>query len=253
MKSLAIATLAGAALCGAAPQGNAACEVASGPHTAALVELFTSEGCSSCPPADRALGSLPGSLGEAVVPLALHVGYWDGLGWRDPYAQDAFTQRQQWLANVSGASAVYTPAFFVNGREARLGSLTDRVRRLNAEPPLAALRLRAAAGGDTLTLSVLASTKPGVPDAALYVAVAESGLVSQVRAGENAGATLRHAHVVRQWLGPFSLHASKLEWQRDVPLAAGWKREQLEVAAFVQDLKTGRILQAVSASQCAGG
>ena len=96
----------------------AACELASGQKTAALVELYTSEGCSSCPPADRQMSRLQDGLdaGAAAVPLALHVGYWDYLGWKDPYAQPAFAERQERLVHANGQRTLYTPQFFVNVR-----------------------------------------------------------------------------------------------------------------------------------------
>src|SRR5260221_9550346 len=90
------------------------CTVTSPASTVALVELYTSQGCSSCPPADRWLTSL--SDRERVVPLALHVGYWDDIGWKDPFAQEQFATRQYWLASANGRPGVYTPGVFVHGR-----------------------------------------------------------------------------------------------------------------------------------------
>jgi hypothetical protein len=114
-----------------------ACDVHSGPNTAALVELFTSEGCSSCPPADRALNHLAETLDSAAVaiPLALHVGYWDTLGWVDRFAQGRFAQRQAWLVRANAHRTVYTPQIFVAGVELQPGqaSLQEAVRRLNAK------------------------------------------------------------------------------------------------------------------------
>ena len=102
---------------------GAACDARSGPNTAALVELYTSEGCSSCPPADRQLSHLADSLDASaeVVPLALHVGYWDRLGWADRFAQDRFAQRQDWLVQANRQRTVYTPQFFVAGAEIQPG------------------------------------------------------------------------------------------------------------------------------------
>ncbi|MDP2640606.1 MAG: DUF1223 domain-containing protein [Betaproteobacteria bacterium] len=121
-----------------APAAFAACDARSGPKTAALVELYTSEGCSSCPPADRQLSRLRQMLDPAaeVVPLALHVGYWDYIGWKDPYAQAAFGERQSGLVRAGQQNTVYTPQFFVGGTELRSwrGGLRDQVRQLNALP-----------------------------------------------------------------------------------------------------------------------
>ncbi|WP_373509513.1 DUF1223 domain-containing protein, partial [Thiocapsa sp.] len=120
---------------------TAACEVRSGPTTAALVELYTSEGCSSCPPADRLLTQFRPGL--ALVPLALHVGYWDHLGWRDPFAQDDFARRQDWLAHRDSRGALFTPQFFVGGTAVRPAALDEQVSKLNAEPARASIRLEA--------------------------------------------------------------------------------------------------------------
>ncbi len=243
--------LIAALIAGISLQGMAACEVKSGPSIAALVELYTSEGCSSCPPADRQLGQLRQGKGTTVVPLALHVGYWDDLGWRDPFAQDAFARRQRWLVQLGGRSTVYTPQFFVAGTDVRPAAVDERIREVNAEPPQASILLKVRSqGGDALAIS--ASARSTVEAAALYVAVAENGLSSQVRAGENGGRRLRHDHVVRAWIGPLSLHGGSLELQRSVPLAKTWQSARLEVSAFVQDQHTGRVLQAVGAGQCAG-
>src|SRR6476620_7857286 len=98
MKSI-VSTVVACALCQALPSyaGNAACEVRSGSATAALVELYTSEGCSSCPPADKRLTGFSSATQDKVVPLSLHVDYWDDLGWKDPFAQAGFAERQRWL------------------------------------------------------------------------------------------------------------------------------------------------------------
>src|SRR5260221_6253514 len=103
--------------------GMGGCDVRSGPKTAALVELYTSEGCSSCPPADQQLRRLRQELDSAAaaVPLALHVGYWDYIGWKDPYAQTAFAERQGWLGRVNQHRTVYTPPFFLQRSEVRSG------------------------------------------------------------------------------------------------------------------------------------
>jgi hypothetical protein len=237
--------------------GDAACDVHSGTTTAALVELYTSEGCSSCPPADRQLGQLEQLLGRGAeaVPLALHVGYWDDLGWKDPYAQDVFALRQNWLAHANAQRQVYTPQFFVSGTEssALTDALGDRVRHVNALPSAATIHLKAKPEGlNALTILAQATIKGGGDAAALYVAITESSLVSKVRAGENSGATLTHEHVARVWIGPIRLGSGSVQLQRDVPLPRAWNRAKLEVIAFVQDERSGHVLRAVRAGQCAG-
>lgn len=236
----------------------ASCDARSGPKTAALVELYTSEGCSSCPPADRQLSRLRQVLDPAaeVVPLALHVGYWDYIGWKDPYAQGAFGERQSWLVHANQQKTVYTPQFFIGGSELRSwrSALRDRVRQLNALPAAAGIRIQAglADGGGTLALDAEATARRGAEPAVLYLAVSESGLASSVTRGENKGAMLLHDHVVRAWFGPIRLVAGTVRVQRAIPLPAAWNRARLEVTAFVQDERSGSVLQALSAQQCAG-
>lgn len=234
----------------------AACEARSGLKTAALVELYTSEGCSSCPTADRQLSRLRQALDpeSEVVPLALHVSYWDYIGWKDPYAQATFGERQSWLVRANQRKTVYTPQFFVSGTELRSwqGALRDRVRQLNAQPAAASIRLQASiAPNGLLVLNAEATARAGAEPAALYLALAESGLVSKVARGENSGATLAHDHVVREWIGPVRLNGGAARVQREIALPAAWSRARLEVVAFAQDERTGRVLQAVSAQQCA--
>lgn len=238
-----VATLAA----GLASLGTAACAVQSGAATTALVELYTSEGCSSCPPADRELAEL--SPGRAVVPLALHVGYWDALGWQDPFAKDVFARRQDWLVGVGGGRTVYTPQFFVGGTDARPSAVSERIRAINAQPPQASIVLNAHTEGSDI-LVINASARSAVDDAALYLVVSENGLTSQVRAGENGGRRLHHDHVVRAWVGPLRLQGGSLALKRGISLDRGWERARLEVGAFVQDQQTGRVLQAVGTGQC---
>jgi hypothetical protein len=230
-------------------QALAACEIASGASTAALVELYTSEGCSSCPPADRQMRRLREALdpGAQAVPLALHVGYWDYLGWKDPYADPAFAGRQEALVRANRQRTLYTPQFFVSGVELRASrtSLREAVRRLNETPAAAEIHLSASAPSkDILRLSARASAAERAP-LDLYVALTESELVSSVARGENAGVTLEHDHVVRQWLGPVRFTGRAAHLERDLRLPAAWNRSHLELAAFVQDPATGRVLQAV--------
>ena len=239
------------------PTAFAACDARSGPNTAALVELYTSEGCSSCPPADMQLSRLRQALDPSaeVVPLALHVGYWDYIGWKDPYAQNGFGERQSWLVRANQQKTVYTPQFFVGGTELRAwrGGLRDKVRQLNARPAAAAIRVRASiTPTGALALKAEATARAGTGPAALYLALAENGLVSKVMRGENSGVTLAHDHVVRVWIGPVRLSEGATRVERDIALPAAWRRARMELVAFVQDERSGGVLQALSAQQCAG-
>lgn len=227
-----------------------ACTATSGANTTALVELYTSEGCSSCPPAETMLNQLPSN--GAAIPLALHVPYWDYLGWRDAFASPVFEERQTWLAGRNHRRGVYTPEVFVAGAELPdwSGQLTDAVRELNHEAARAKIVLSADKGANGgIAVKVVASAA-STSAAALYVAVTEDGISTQVRAGENAGRQLPHEHVVRQWLGPFALIQGQAHVEQQLSVSPGWNRQRSGLVAFVEDRGSGEVLQAVA---CARG
>ena len=230
------------------------CVAESGKGTAALVELYTSEGCSSCPPADRWLAGIgerqaPGS----VVPLALHVDYWDYIGWKDPYARREFSLRQRKLSQLQKMALVYTPQVVLQGRDFRAwGSpaFGEAVARINAQPSRAHLRLEiVSAGKEVLETEVRAELVTPADDAALYLAAYRSKLESQVSAGENRGRILRHDHVVLEWQGPFGIPGRLVE-RRKLPLLPGATPANSGVAAFAQNRRTGEVLQALLRSAC---
>jgi len=163
----------------------------SGLHRAHLLELFSSEGCSSCPPAETALGTLhdaPG-LWRDFVPVSWHVTYWDKLGWRDRFASRVHTARQYRYAEAWGSGNVYTPCFVLDGRDA--GSRMDAgALRATREP---AGTLTATLRDDGNVAVTFVSDAAG--DCVVTVALLAGGIVSSVRAGENSGCTLRHEFV----------------------------------------------------------
>jgi hypothetical protein len=231
------------------------CTAASGATTAALVELYTSEGCSSCPPADRWLSALRSSgLGpDRLVPLGLHVDYWDYIGWKDPFASALFSARQRELAAAARARVVYTPQVVLAGKDYRGWSSRDRFMReiaaVNAAPSRARIELALQPGGAGSKLRAAASV-PAPADrkhAVLYAALYENGLSNRVTAGENRGATLVHDYVVREWWGPISLDgAGKASLERALARAPA----QGGIAAFVQNRRTGEVLQALALPAC---
>jgi hypothetical protein len=255
MKPLALTALA-CALCSAVPSyaGNA-CEVKSGPNTAALVELYTSEGCSSCPPADRQLSKLNElAPGASIVPLSLHVTYWDNIGWKDIFAQEKFDDRQSALLDGKANHVVYTPQFFVAGNELRSwhDGLPNAIRQINLRPAPVTISLKTSpadkgmAALDVDVKSVNAQATTGD----LYVALTESELTSHVLRGENSGATLHHDNTVRLWFGPIALNSGSAHLHQEVSLPSAWNRQHLQAVAFVQEPHQGRVLQAVSTAQC---
>ena len=137
--------LIAAALAATMPAAHAAaCQATSPKNTVALVELYTSQGCSSCPPADRWLSQLPSRIDSSrAVPLALHVGYWDYIGWKDPFAKREFNDRQSQLAALNGNRTRYTPGVFVQGRETNWssGAFDAQLRAVNQRPAAATITL----------------------------------------------------------------------------------------------------------------
>ena len=251
MKSILLGLAAVAFTDGALAQG---CSARSPAHTVALVELYTSEGCSSCPPADQFLGSRrqAGLRRDQAVLQALHVDYWNDIGWKDPFSHPAFTARQRSLSDLAGTRTIYTPEFFVAGKETRNWSdgLDAAIKRTNALPARATIAL---AIGQPLAagLPVQASAS-GPAGARLYLALVENGLASKVAAGENGGRTLHHDFVVREWAAPVTLGADgKALLARSVAVPRGAPAARYGVTAFVQSAD-GTVLQALSLDACGG-
>jgi hypothetical protein len=226
------------------------CVAQSGAERNVLLELYTSEGCDSCPPADRRLSLFKGQAAYAgrVVPLAFHVDYWDRLGWVDRFASPQYTQRQQDMAGLARSRLVYTPQFLRNGRDWRNGG--NPLVGVGAAPSdlRITLDLGAPAGG-RLDIGGEVSAPNGAVE--VWLALYENNLESQVRAGENAGRTLRHDFMVRRLIGPLTPdRTGHLSLRHHVALEAGWKRADLGLAAFVQDKASGEILQALQRHIC---
>jgi hypothetical protein len=227
-----------------------------------IVELFTSEGCSSCPPADAYIAKL-----EAIQPipntqiivLEEHVDYWNSDGWIDPYSSREWTLRQQEYAATLGNKNPYTPQLVVGGQKELLGSREDLVTQAietAAASPAAA----------RVSVSVAASAKANNEDASVsvdqlnagkhgdrpevWIVVTESGLHSAVKAGENSGQDVHHASIVRvlHKVGAIDTSkASSYSGTTSVHLDPSWRRQNLHVVAFVQDRKSHQILGAAAA------
>jgi len=243
----------------AAHAAGPACSTYSGPRTTALVELYTSEGCDTCPPADRWLSSLfaQGFKPDQVVPLALHVDYWDYIGWKDPFAKGEFSARQRRLAQMKRPSIVYTPQVLLQGQDFRRWSgseFTEQVVRINSRPARAriALTIRAVAPEAIhAELSAMLIDPSERKNAAVYLAAYENKLASEVAAGENRGKRLEHDFVVREWIGPIGFgEGAKLEEKLALPLLPGANPRHLGVAAFVQNRATSDVLQALMLPAC---
>ncbi|HEX4511048.1 MAG TPA: DUF1223 domain-containing protein [Burkholderiaceae bacterium] len=199
MRSAFVAAL-GLALAATQGAGRAAetpCSARSADHAPAVVELYTSEGCSSCPPAEHWLSNLEGA--HDVIALAFHVDYWDSLGWKDRYAQPAFTQRQSSSQRTTGARFAYTPQVIVDGKDTPAWPGLTSAALGASRGAAAPVALQLAAQGHALELTVIPGALAPARMAG-YIAVVDDGLTSRPSAGENRGATLQESGVVRELL-----------------------------------------------------
>ena len=240
--------------------GAAQCSATSAEHRVPLLELYTSEGCNSCPPTDRWLSKLPGKglTTREVVALAFHVDYWNYLGWSDPFSKAAHSERQRMASIRNRARFVYTPQLLLDGRDYRraifLDDIADRVKAIGREQPAAAIRLeQVMEGNDGLLVrgEVVVTDTTQRADARAYVALYENRLSNQVTAGENHGKRLEHDFVVRE-LSPLRPAGpdGNVEFQHQFLLGEGWKRGDLHVVAFVQNERSGKTLQALAVPFC---
>jgi hypothetical protein len=214
-----------------------------------LLELFTSEGCSSCPPADHLLAALAKQqpiAGARIIPLELHVDYWDDLGWKDPASSAAATRRQQSYGRVFGEDRVYTPQMVVDGRDEFVGSDASEARRVIAralKQPHARVTLRSAIENGTVaataTITELPAQARREPLEGVF-AVTEDDLVTIVQRGENGGRTLEHDAVVRQLVSLGDVKEGA-ELTPHVPLQPAWSKARLNAVVFVQGRKSHRI------------
>ena len=216
----------------------------SGKVQTALLELYTSEGCSSCPPAEHWLSGLKDSSGlwKEFVPVAFHVDYWDYLGWRDPWSSRSFSDRQRAYAEHWRNDNIYTPGFVLNGAEWR-----DWARGKDAlKPNSANAGVLSIASSDTNHWNVtFATTNTGSARYELHAALLASGLNSQVKAGENRGRLLTHDFVALS-LVQTSLKRTGSEWQGEfnLPLPAKAAGGNLAIAVWITEAGKLEPLQA---------
>jgi hypothetical protein len=226
-----------------------------------ILELFTSEGCSSCPPADALLEKLEERqpiAGAEIIALEEHVDYWDHQGWVDPFSSEQWTQRQQAYAFGFGDRGIYTPELVVNGRSGFVGSHQSGAYREIAVAVLQprtdiSISLLKSEKNDHCRVKIAAGKLQGAQSgdiAEVWLAITESALHSAVTRGENSGRELRHAAVAR-WLhkaGTADRDASvAFNGESDLKLDTAWKRANLRVVAFVQEKRSRHILGATSA------
>src|SRR5438477_2558078 len=202
----------------------------SGDTQSSLIELFTSEGCSSCPTAEKWLSALKSSsdLWKKAVPVAFHVDYWDHLGWRDRFAKPEFTSRQQGYAAAWGGDSVYTPSFVVNGKEWRSWFGGNAMPITSTKVGV----LRVAVGDDGKVSATFAPDTMQARPLALNVALLGNDLESDVKRGENSGRKLRHDFVVLQ-LAKTDLIASGDRWIGSISIPKQNAEKPCAFAAWV--------------------
>lgn len=219
--------------------------------TPVIVELFTSEGCSSCPAADRLLSRLPTVFGDIeVVPLSEHVDYWNHLGWQDRFSAPLYSMRQQDYGRIFRLESVYTPEMVVNGQAEFNGSDEARAQqeiRKAALSPRADLEM-SMQSKDVVHLKV-EHLPQGTRNADVFLVITETNLETQVGGGENGGRRLRHTGVVRSLSSVGHLDTKKagaFSADAKLNLHADWKIENVKLVLFVQDRSNRKIVGAAT-------
>lgn len=220
--------------------------VDSGTNQTIVVELYTSEGCSSCPPADKWFGALAEASTQDlnILPLAFHVDYWDYIGWKDRFADPKYTNRQRQLGNNNRQRSIYTPEFFVDGKEARgtRNVLSQIHKNISKKSPI---HLKMSVSRNQHSLMVeLETTATGSDTNGLQhrYFVYENGLSSDVKRGENAGKLLEHEQVVRYMSAAFKSVAND---RHSIRINPDWHLSNIGIAALVTTAGSEQYLQAV--------
>ena len=218
---------------------------------AVVVELFTSEGCSSCPPADALLLQLRQQAqqdGTEIIPLGFHVDYWNDLGWQDRFSSPAYSRRQEQYAHKFALDGPYTPQMVVDGSREFTGSDSSRARAVIAQEAAQAQTVDvqlSLPSPDKLLVRVSRSGDSKV-SGDIILAITEDNLTSNVGAGENTGRVLRHAAVVRDSRILGKITQASLQLEAPLALAKDWKIKDLRYVVFVQETPYGRIEGAAS-------
>lgn len=211
-----------------------------------LLELFTSEGWSSCPAADRALAFLqreqPVPQAE-IITLAFHVDYWNYLGWKDEFSSPLFSQRQELYAQKFKIGSIYTPQMVVDGQAQFVGGNSGNA--VNAVMEAAkSKKAKVEIGLNKNLLKIKISEIPKIEKATVFLAIAEDNLVSNVKRGENSGKVLEHASVVREFRAVGGVNSADTIFSSETTLEfqPGWKKENLKIIIFVQENESRKIL-----------
>lgn len=228
-----------------------------------IVELFTSEGCSSCPPADKVLAELEKTqpvAGAEIIVMSEHVDYWNYIGWSDPFSSEAFSARQGAYVEVFNNNGAYTPQMVVDGQAEFVGSnlvkAQTAIARLAKLPKAEVIIVpvtKSVAETSAIKFKVRVEKLPKLSSgdvAEVLLAITESNLSSQVVRGENSGRRLSHTAVVRELrsLGRISDSSKQFEMETITMLGKDWKRGNLKAVIFIQERTHKRILGAAAAS-----
>ncbi len=212
-----------------------------------VLELFTSQGCSSCPPADRLLERYADM--ENVIALSYHVDYWNRLGWKDPFSSAAFSQRQKDYAGVFGLNGVYTPQLVINGEKEMVGSDANKIaaalknaRAIESSGHLTINNVSVEGIKATISYTIQKNENKAV----LNIALVQNKITTSIKSGENGGIKLTNANVVRNFKSVPSFSESTNHISID--LVAGVDKKDFSVVIFLQDPKTLKIFAATKSS-----
>lgn len=226
----------------------------SGEKQKAVIELFTAEGCGLCPAAERWVHQLPEQdiTDEHMIVLGFHVDYLDDKkNWVDKFAKPLFSERQRQLARLNLYQTVFTPEFFISGevvynwRDHGIEAI-EFINDFDAE---ADIKLHAEKKHEQLriTANVDVTGDDNRQYAKFYLALTENNIISEIKGGDNIGATFNHQNLVRRWLGPFALDANgRTQIETEIELADDWKQQDLTIVAVVQNLNDGYTLQGLA-------
>ena len=224
----------------------------SGPTTMAVLELYTSEGCSSCPAAERYLKKIieKHANNKQFIPLAFHVDYWDYIGWEDPFSDPKYGLRQRDAAQRNQLNSLYTPQFILYGKDfPAFKNIPEAIGIINDIKPRASIQVETTLGRPNqldASITINADDERTKHYSNVYIALSENNLSSSITDGENEGLELHHQHVVRQFLGPFTLQGQdKLNIKRTITLDQEWKLADLNLVVFAEDSVDGTTHQAI--------
>lgn len=215
-------------------------------HPIALIELYTSQGCSSCPPAEKWLGELEqsGIKSDQAIPLALHVDYWDYIGWKDEFSQKYFTQRQYQYRKTNHSSSVYTPQIMFNGDDVRRVKFGNSLIELSHQNAAVSFNVTAEAlNENNLNVAIDFNRIDEIAKTSnVVVVLAENNLVGNIESGENAGRTLKHNHVVRVWK---NMGQIRNRFNLNLVINPKWNKDNLDIVVIVEtsDMQTQQVLR----------